>query len=259
MIRSLRDLIARRELLWVLVLKEFRGRYRQSLLGLGWAVVQPLGLTFFAVLLRSVLARSGVPGRDVLDVFAAVLPWTFFSNAVIFGTASIVRNSAVLKKVYFPREVFVLSAVLTCLVDFCVAFLGLVVLMAWLGVSPGAGWVWLPVLVGMELLLAFGVCLFTASAAVYKRDIIYGMPFLMMFWMFLSPVFYGLAEVPEAWRGVYLLNPMAGVIAGFRSVIVEGRLASPEPLLYAAAATLGLLALGYGFFKRIEMRFADVI
>ncbi len=259
MIRALRNIIERRELLWVLILKEFSGRYRQSLLGLGWAIVQPVGLTFFAVLLRSLLTRSAELGQETLSVFAAVLPWTFFSSAVIFGTASIVRNGAILKKVYFPREIFVFSAVLTSLVDFCVAFGGLVILMLWLKAVPTLYFLCLPLLVLVEMTLALGVGLFTASVAVYKRDVIYGMPFLMMFWMFLSPIFYTLSDVPERWRQVYFLNPMAGVIAGFRSVIVAGRISNVEPILYAVAVSLVVLVICYGLFRRIEMRFADVI
>ena len=259
MTRLLRDLIRRRELLWVLMRKDFAGAYRQSLLGIAWALIQPLGVTFLGVLLRTVFGRSGEFGHDVVFVFAASLPWAFLANGVLMGTASVVRNGSILKKVYFPREVFVVSAVATRLVDFLIATAGLAVIMALTG-TPATLWLLtIPALLLILACLAVGISLFASAIAVFKRDVIYGMPFLLMFWMFASPVFYELSNVPAAWQKWYMLNPMAGIITAFRQVVLYGGSPGGRSVAYAAVTSLAVLGLGYAFFKRLEMRFADVV
>lgn len=259
MLRIFRNSWQSRELLWVLAMKEFNGSYRQSLLGLSWALIQPLAVTFLGVLLRSVFQQSAGFGEDVVFMFAASLPWAVFSNSVLMGTASVVRNGDVLKKVYFPREVFVISAALTRLVDFAVAGAGLAVAMALAGVPFTVWLATIPLLLAILVTLAVGISLLTAAAAVYKRDVMFGMPFVMMFWMFLSPVFYEVGDVPEAFRPWYMLNPMAGVVTAFRQVILYGHAPGARSVAFAALASAAVLAVGYVVFKRLEMRFADVI
>ena len=263
MMRLARNLVQRRELLWVLLVREFAGRYRQSLLGVGWAVVQPVGLTVLVVGLRALLAGAEVSVREGQAAYAAVLPWTFFANALIFATASVVRGGAMLRKIYFPREIFVIAAVLTSLVDFVIAACVLGVLMVAAGHPLTVQALWIPALLLPLAGLAVGVGLLTSACAVYKRDIVYAMPFLLQFWMFASPVWYLLDEVraklsPGLFR-VYLLNPLVGVVSAFRQVLFEGRPPAAGPLIYAVAVTGVVLVLFYALFKRLEMNFADVV
>lgn len=263
MIGLVRNVVQRRELLWVLLMREFSGRYRQSYLGLGWAVIQPVMLTFLVVGLRAVLAAEGFSLDETAMAFVSVLPWTYFANSLIFATASITRGGGLLKKIYFPREIFVVAAVMTCLVDFAVAGAMLVPIMALAG--HGVNWhiLWIPLLVFVMSLLAVAVGLVTGAAAVYKRDIMYGLPFVMQFWMVLSPVWYTLDEARERLSPrmfmLYLANPLAGLLDAFRRALYHGLPPDPGPTLYATAATLVVLALCYEFFKRVEPTFADVV
>ena len=261
MLGLVRNAIRRRELLWVLVAREIKGRYRQSFLGLGWALLQAPAMTLLFVFLRS-LMQPGV--RDelyFLKTYAVMLPWSAFSNAVLFSGPSLVRNAALLKKVYFPRETFVLAAVLTSLVDFLVAAVPFAVLMIWYHDRLHLGWslVLVPVLLLIQSVLALGVGLFVAALGVFRRDIIFGMPLLLMFWLILSPVIYPLSRVPQQWRTLYLANPMAGVLSSFRSVLIEGAWPQAGMLAYAAIASFVILWLCCALFRSLEMRFADVV
>ena len=259
MFELIKNIRERRELLAVLLSREFNSRYRQSLLGLSWAIIQPITLTFLIVGLRSIFLGAEDLAAESVATFSAVLPWTFFSNAVIFATGSVYRNGDMLKKIYFPRESLVLSSTLASLVDFFVAFLGLLVLMLITGSRIGATMLYMPALLAVTLTLAFAIGLFTSAVTVYKRDIFFGMPFIMQFWMFASPVLYKFEDVPERWRSIYMLNPMAGLITGFRYSVAGGVPPSPVPLLLATVISFAALIVFYRLFKRLEMSFADVV
>ncbi len=248
--RIFRTLVTHRELVWVLMLREINGRYRQSLLGIGWALLQAPALTFLGILLRG--------GEDVLGMYASVLPWTLLNNALLFSTPSIVRNHAIIKKIYFPREVFVLSAVFTSLFDFAAGLLPLIGLMIYYRVAPTVYLAYLPLLLLIQILLASGIGLLTSAIAVFKRDIIYGLPFIIWFWLALT-VWVPLERIPEGFRGVYMWNPMLGLTESFKAVLARGSAPELSGILYAAAVSAGILLFCQWVFARLEMRFADVV
>jgi lipopolysaccharide transport system permease protein len=256
----LRKLYAYRELLRSLALKEVRVRYKQSVLGTGWAVLQPFALmvVFTAVFSRFLQVPSeGVP-YPVFS-YTALVPWTFFASSLAFAVPSIVGNMSLVNKIYFPREIFPLAAIGACLVDFSIAATIVGVLMAWYKV--GVSWTLLlvPMLVILQVMVAVGVSLIASAINVFFRDIRFIIPLATQVWMYVSPVVYPLNEVPAQFRPYYMLNPMAGIIDGYRRVLLHGQPPDFAALGITAAVSLVLLVGGYAFFKRVEMRFADII
>lgn len=256
----LRKLWEYRELLRTLALKEVRVRYKQSVLGVGWAVLQPFALmvvftTVFSRFLR--VESEGVP-YPVFS-YVALVPWTFFSSSLSFAVPSVVHNMSLVTKIYFPREIFPLAAIGGCFVDFCVAGTIVAGLMAYYRVELTWTAVYLPLLVVLQAMVALGVALLAAAINVFFRDIRFIVPLVTQVWMYASPVVYPLSEVPERFRPYYLLNPMAGIIDGYRRALLHGQPPDVGALAIAAGMALGLLAVGYLFFKRVEMTFADII
>jgi lipopolysaccharide transport system permease protein len=248
-----------RDLLWTLTVHRIRVRYKQSALGWVWAVLQPLLLMLIFTLLFSVtssrVATGGIP--YTVFVYAAVLPWSFFSTAVGNGTNSLVGQAPLVTKVWFPREILPLSYVTAALFDFLVASLLLVALMLYHHVAP----TWLAVvgvpLVGLMSILAFAVGVAFAAVQVRYRDVGIAMPLLLQVWMFLSPVVYPYSQVPTRYRWLYQLNPMAGLIEGFRRVTVLAQ--PPDWRLAGVSAVICLLALPvcYLYFKYVDATVAD--
>ncbi|MDH4179891.1 MAG: ABC transporter permease [Armatimonadota bacterium] len=256
----LAQLCAYRELLRSLALKEVRVRYKQSVLGAGWAVLQPFALmvVFTAVFSRFLHVKSeGVP-YPVFS-YTALVPWTFFAASLSFAVPSIVGNMSLVTKIYFPREVFPLAAIGACFVDFCIAATIVAALIAWYKVHVAWTLLLVPILIILQAMVAIGVCLIASAINVFFRDIRFIIPLATQVWMYVSPVVYPLNEVPERFRPYYMLNPMAGIIDGYRRVVLHGQLPDFGALGVTAAVSLVLLVGGYAFFKRVEMRFADVI
>jgi len=249
-----------RELLYFLVWRDLKVRYRQTAIGAGWVLLQPL-LTM--VLLTVVFGKLAKVPSDGLPypVFslAALLPWTMFSNSLSRVSESIVGNANLVTKVYFPRLILPLSGVLSPLVDFAVAFVVLIGMMIWYGIAPKANIVTLPLFVLLSVLTALSVGVWLSALNVRYRDVRHTVPFLVQIWMFASPVAYPLSLVPEKWRFFYSLNPMVGVIEGFRWAVLGQ--ASPDFLLISVSVgvSLGLLAGGVIYFKRMESKFADEV
>ena len=259
MLRICRGIFKYRELLFTLVWKEIAVRYKQSILGPAWALIQPVAFmaVFMAVRVFLTIPSDGVPYP--LFAFAGLLPWTFFSNAVTHAAPSIVLNGPVIKKIYFPREVFPLSAALATFFDFVLAGALYLLLMFYYGIYPGLTILFLPVLVLLQFTLAVGLGMLFAILSSYRRDIVVGAPLLMMFWMYLSPVFYPVSSVPATLLGIYFLNPMAGIIQGYRAVLLHQSLPSLSALLYAAAGSVVILQVGVTIFRRLEKTLADVV
>jgi len=256
---NVRELAAYRELLYFLVWRDIKVRYKQTVLGAAWAILQPvMTMVVFSVFLGG-LARvpsDGIPYP--LFSFVALVPWTYFATAVSGASASVVASQQLVSKVYFPRLLIPLAAVLTPLVDFGFALLTLVALLWWYRVVPGAAIVWLPVLIAFAVVSAFAVSLVLATLTVRYRDVRYIVPFAMQFWMFATPVAYPASLVPAKWRVLYGLNPMTGVIEGFRWALVGGRV--PGPIILASALViLVLLVAGVLYFRAAEGTFADTI
>ena len=259
MIQLFRNMWQRRELVKVLVAKDFFATYRQSLLGPAWAIIQPLAITFMGVVLRVVFKRSEGMWQSIIFMYSATLAWSFFGGALKAGTGAVVANASILKKVYFPREIFVAVMVTMSLINFLIASCGLVVIMVFSGTAPTPNLLYIPLLLLITYLLAMGLSLFTSAIAVFKRDVIPAMTFLLSLWMFCSPVFYEMGDVPERLRTLFKLNPMTGIITAFRQVILYGGAPGFRTTAYAAAISITAVILGYAFFKKLEIRFADVI
>lgn len=249
-----------RELLYFLTWRDIKVRYKQTALGAAWAVLQPL-LTM--VVFTFVFGKfAGVPSDGLpypIFAFTALLPWQYFASAVGRSGVSLVSSSNLISKVYFPRLVVPLAAAIAPVVDFAIAFLILLAMMAWYGIVP----VWTALFLPLFLLLAFAAALaaslWLSALNVRYRDINYLIPFLVQIWMFVSPVAYPSSLVPEQWRLLYGLNPMAGVIEGFRWALL-GNGAAPDFMIIASSAVVILVLLGgLVYFSRTEETFADII
>jgi lipopolysaccharide transport system permease protein len=264
---SLRDLpehlarlLAHRELLWTWTEREIKVRYSQSLLGIGWAILQPLALMLIFTLVFSTLARIPSDGAPYpVFAYAALLPWTFLASAVTFAVPILVGNMNLVTKTYFPREILPLATVLASLLDFAIAALILLGLLGFYRMPVGSSLVVLPLIVLIQLCLTFGLVLLGSAINVFFRDVRFVIPLLLQAWMYLSPVIYPTSLVPEAWQPLYRLNPLVGIIEGYRQVIVFASWPDWLALLYSLLAALALASVGYATFKRVEMRFADSI
>jgi lipopolysaccharide transport system permease protein len=246
-------------LLWALVMRELKGRYRRSLLGPAWAILQPLFYMVIFTFLRGVLdiSSEGVP--YVIFTYSALVPWTFFSNSVIRCGPSISSNAGILKKIAISHEIFPLAGMVTSLVDFFISSLILVGMMIWFRVPIGICMLWLPVLVLMTGLLALGVGFGVAAVGTYKHDILFAMPLLMQFWLLATPIMYPIGRVPERWQFLYSLNPMVGIIEGFRRTIVKGMGPDLGLLLISLVSVVVLWAVAWPLFRYMSQYFADVL
>jgi lipopolysaccharide transport system permease protein len=256
---ALSDLWSYRELLYFLTWRDIKVRYKQTALGTAWAIIQPLGTMLLFTLVFNRLAGLNT-GRVPYPLFAytGLLLWTFFSNAVINSTNSLINNTNLITKVYFPRAFIPAAAVGAGLVDFAVAAFILAGLTVYYGVAPGWSVVFLPVFVLLSILLALAVGLLISALTVKYRDLRHALPFIMQFWMFASPVIYPSSQVPGKWRSLIALNPVTGIIEGFRASLLAGTFDRTSVTL-AVVVTLALLAASFYYFRRIEETFADLI
>jgi len=254
-----RVLWAHRELLYFLIWRDLKVRYAQTALGAAWAVLQPLSMMLVFTVLFSRL--SGVPSSRVpypLFAYAALLPWTFVSNATSHGAYSLVGSAHMLTKVYFPRVLIPIAAVLSCLVDLLLGLTMLAPLMAFYRAAPGWHLLWLPLAIAFATVVALGAGIWIAAVNVKYRDVRFALPFVIQLWLFASPVFYSADQLPERWRWIAGVNPMAAPIAAFRASLLA--LPIDAGLLWTGAATTLLLLTGAAFtFRRIERSFADIV
>jgi lipopolysaccharide transport system permease protein len=255
-----RDLWRYRELLYFLAWRDLLVRYKQTAIGVTWVLLRPaLTMAVFVAFRRLVGASPSAVPEPIL-VFAAVLPWQFFSTALLDASSSLIGNSNLLSKVYFPRLIIPGAAVVTAVVDFCVTLALLAVLMAWYGIAPSATLVTLPVFVLLSIALSLGLGLLLAALNVEYRDFRYVVPFLVQMGLFVSPIAFTTADLPARWRALYSLNPMVGIIDGFRWAILGDRVTiDPFAVAVSAAVTGVMLIAGTWYFRRMERSFADVI
>ena len=249
-----------RELLLFLAWRDLRVRYRQTVLGAAWAILQPLTAM---VIFTFVFGRlAGLPSDGIpypIFTYVALLPWTLFAGALTRVTTSVVGSSGLVSKVYFPRVLIPLSGLGSALVDFASGFLILVLMMLWYGIVPGWTVLALPFLIMLALGAALGVGLWLAALNVRYRDVSYVVPFVVQVWLYASPVGYSSTLVAPEWRWLYGLNPLVGVIEGFRWALV-GATWRPGMLLMLSAVVVGaLLVSGLMYFRRMEDSFADII
>jgi len=247
------------ELLYFLVWRDIKVRYKQTVLGAAWAVIQPLlSMAIFSIIFGhfAKIPSDGVPYP--IFVYAGLLPWTFFANAVGSSSVSVIGQANIIKKIYFPRLYIPIASIGVGLVDFAVSFLVYVGIMLWYMHLPGLSVLLLPVLLLLTVMLAAGVGLLLASVTVVYRDFRHVIPFMMQAWMYATPVVYPVAILPEKYRWVMALNPMAGVIGGFRSSLLDQPIDWLSLGISGVIAT-GLFAFGLYNFRRAERRFADIV
>ena len=257
---GLRELWAYRELLYFLTWRDVKVRYKQTALGASWAILQPVAtMVVFSLFFGRMasMPSDGVPYP--LFSFAALVPWTFFSNGLTNSANSVVNSQNLVSKIYFPRLAIPIATVLSGLVDFVLAFVVLLGLMTYYGVTPTLRVLWLVPLVVLACVAALGVGLWLAALNVQYRDVRYAVPFLAQLWLFATPIAYPSSLLGEPWRTVYGLNPMAGVVEGFRwALLGTGPAPGPMVLVSTAAALLALLG-GALYFRRTEQTFADIV
>ncbi len=253
------DLWAYRELLVFLTWRDIKVRYKQTVLGAAWAIIQPL-----LTMLLFTLVFNRLAGLDTgsvpypLFAYTGLLIWTFFSNAVTNSTNSLINNTNLITKVYFPRAFIPAAAVGAGLVDFAIAGLILVGLVIYYGVVPTWSLALLPLFLLLAVMLALAVGLLISALTVKYRDLRHALPFLIQFWMFASPIIYPSSVVPEGWRPLLALNPLTGIIEGFRAALLGGNFDRTATTL-AVLMTLALLVFSFYHFRRIEETFADLI
>jgi len=256
---DVRELWAYRDLLYFLVWRDIKVRYAQSVLGIGWAIIQPV---FFMIVFTVVFGNLAKVSSDgvpyAIFSFSAMVPWTYFSTSMVEATGSLVQNKSMLNKVYFPRPIMPLAPVLSKLLDFVIAFIVLLILMVWFRSTPTLGVLMLPLLVLLMMTTALGIGMWLTSMAVQFRDVKYGINFLAQLLMYASPVVYPASLIPDRYRLIYGLNPMAGVVEGFRSALL-GTNPMPWDLLAVGTTVAVIVAItGALYFRRTERIFADV-
>jgi lipopolysaccharide transport system permease protein len=249
-----------RELLYFLTWRDIKIRYKQTILGAGWAVLQPLlTMVIFTIVFGNFakVPSNGLPYP--IFSYAALLPWQYFASAVNRSGVSLVMNTNLISKVYFPRLLVPLSATLAPFVDFAIAFMILLVMMFYYGMAPTWGVVLLPAFLFLAFLTALAVSLWLCALDVKYRDVAYVIPFFIEVWMFISPVAYSSSIVPEQWRFLFWLNPMTGVIEGFRWALLGNGQPPDIKIFISLFIVLVLLITGLMYFQRVEKTFADVI
>ncbi|UCG14841.1 MAG: ABC transporter permease [Deltaproteobacteria bacterium] len=249
-----------RELLYFLTWRDIKVRYKQTVLGAGWAIIQP----FFTMVVFSLFfgKLAKVPSDGIpypIFAYAALVPWSFFANGLNQSSNSLVGNANLIKKVYFPRLVIPLSGVISGLVDFSLAFAVLLAMMLFYGIFPTINIIWLPFLLTLGFVTSLGVGLWLSAMNVQFRDVRYTVPFLVQFWLFATPIAYPSSLLAEPWRTLFGLNPMVGVVEGFRWALL-GTDTAPGPIIVVSSLmALALLVGGAFYFRRMERTFADVV
>ena len=257
---KLRDLWEYRELLYFLIWRDVKVRYKQTVLGASWAIIQP----FFTMVVFSVffgrlakIPSDGVPYP--IFAYAGLVPWTFFANGLNQSSSKLVGSADLIKKVYFPRFVIPLAAVLSGIVDFALAFVVLIGMMLYYGVVPTINILWLPLLLTLALTTSLGVGLWLSTLNVHFRDVQYVVPFLTQFWLFATPIAYPSSLLSEPWRTIYGLNPMVGVVEGFRWALLGTNTAPGATIAVSTFIAVAVLIGGAYYFRRMEKTFADVV
>ena len=254
------DLWRYRELLFFLAWRDTLVRYKQTAIGIGWALLRPAAAMAAFVTFRRVAGFSGDHVPEVVFVFAAIVPWQFFSTALTEAASSLVTYSNLVSKIYFPRLLVPVAAVATTIVDMLITLVLLAVLMAWYGVVPGWQIVVLPVFVVLVIGFSIATGILLSALTAKYRDFRYVVPFMVQCGLFLSPVAFSLSSVPERWRTLYSLNPLVGIIEGFRWSILAGHIPPFEQaVLMSGSVTLFSIAIALWYFRRVERSLADVI
>ena len=257
---KLRELWEYRELLYFFAWRDIKVRYKQTVMGALWAIIQP----FFTMVIFSLFfgRLANVPSDGLpypVFSFTALVPWTFFANALAQASNSLVSNANMIKKIYFPRLALPIATVLAGTIDFAVAFIVLLGIMLFYGLVPTVNIIWLPFFALLALVTSLGVSLWLAVMNVQFRDVRYTVPFITQAWLFMTPIAYPSSLLPEPWRTLYGLNPMAGVVEGFRWALLGTDTAPGKMIIVSSLVALIILISGAFYFRRMEESFADVL
>lgn len=249
-----------RELLFFLIWRDIKVRYKQTVLGAAWAILQP----FFTMVVFSLFfgKLAKVPSDGIpypIFSFAALVPWTFFANGLNMASNSLVGNANLVRKIYFPRLAIPIASVLSGAVDFVLAFIMLLGMMIYYSTLPTLNIIWLPFLLVLALITSLGVSLWLSALNVMFRDVRYTVPFLIQIWLFATPIAYSSSLLSEPWRTVYAINPMVGVVEGFRWALLGIDTAPGPMIIVSTLAAVFMLFTGAHYFRRMERTFADVI
>ena len=257
---NFRELWAYHDLLYFLIWRDIKVRYAQSVLGVGWAIIQPL---FYMVLFTVIFGRLVKVESDgapyAVFSYVALVPWTYFSNAMIDATGSLVQNASLLSKVYFPRVMMPLASVFVKLIDFGIAMVVVIGLLWWYRIVPTAWVLVLPLLVVVLVVAAVGIGFWLTALAVQYRDVRFGIGFAVQGLMYASPVVYPISLIPERYRLIYAINPMAGVIEGFRAALLGTNPMPWDLIAVGALVATALVISGAAYFRRMERIFVDVV
>ena len=257
---NLRELWEYRELLYFLIWRDIKVRYRQTVLGAGWAIIQPLSSMLIFSLFFGRLAKvpsDGIPYP--LFAFAGLVPWAFFSHGLNQAATSLVSSPNLIKKAYFPRLVMPLAKILSALLDFGLAFVLLLAMTLYYDARPTFKLVWLPLFLLLALVTALGVALWLSALNVHFRDVQHAIPFLTQVWLFATPIAYPSSLLSEPWRTLYGINPMVGVVEGFRWALLGTKMDAGPMFMVSCVAAVTILISGAFWFRRMEKTFADVV
>ena len=249
-----------RELLYFLTWRDIKVRYKQTVMGASWAIIQPfLTMVVFSLFFGKLaqVPSDGIPYP--IFSYAALVPWTFFANGLNQSSNSLVGSANLIKKIYFPRLTIPIATILSGTVDFVLAFIVLLAMMLFFCIIPTINVIWLPLFLLLALITSLGVGLWLSAMNVQFRDVRYTVPFLTQFWLFATPIAYPSSLIPEPWRMLYAINPMVGVVEGFRWALL-GTDTAPGPIIIVSSlAATTLLVSGMFYFRRMEKTFADVV
>lgn len=257
---NLQEVWKYRELLYFLIWRDIKVRYKQTIIGAAWAIIQP----FFTMVVFSLffgrlakIPSDGIPYP--IFSYTALVPWMFFANGLSQSSDSLVSSANLIKKVYFPRLAIPIAAVMSGIVDFILAFSVLLGIMFFYGIIPTWHIIWLPVFIILTLITSLGMGLWLSAMNIQFRDIRYAVPFLIQFWLFSTPIAYPSSLLSEPWRTVYAINPMVGVVEGFRWALLGTETAPGPMIIVSAMAAFIILVSGAFYFRRTEKIFADVV
>ena len=257
---KLHELWEYRELLYFFIWRDVKVRYKQTVLGIAWAVLQPLFTMVIFSLFFGRLAKVPSDGLPYpIFSYTGLIPWMFFANGINLSTNSLVSGGGLIKKVYFPRLIVPTASVVAGLVDFLPAFAVLIGMMLYFDIYPTAQMFWIPAFLLLALVTSLGVGMWLSAMNVRFRDVRYAVPFLVQSWLFATPIAYPSSLLPEPWKAVYAINPMVGVVEGFRWALLNTDSAPGPMILISSAAALALLVSGAFYFRRMERTFADVV
>jgi len=258
--KKIREIYNYRDLLWLWTLREIRVRYKQSLLGIAWAILQPLAFTIVFSLVFSVLFNIDTGGIPYpIFAYAALVPWTFFTTSLNFGIPSLVNNMNLVTKIYFPREILPLANISAAFLDFLIAAVIFVGMLLAYRIQPGIQALWIFPLLITQIILSTAITLAGSAVIVFFRDVRFVIPLLLQIWMYATPIIYPVSKIPNRLRPYYFLNPMVSIIDGYRRVLLLNQMPQLTQLAYGAGISIVLLVLSYAAFKWMEPTFADLI